>query len=75
MGAKWVAAAALLHQLGTLHADLTRTIDPGSVWGRVAGGREATIAWYGELLSALATDHSAPIVSELAMLRDEVQAL
>ena len=73
--AKWVAAAAALHQLGTLHADLTRTIDPGSVWGRVAGGREATLAWTGDLLTALATDYSAPIISELAMLRDEVQAL
>ena len=73
--AKWVAAAAMLHQLGTLHADLTRTIDPGSVWGRVAGGRDATLAWYGDLLTALASDYSAPIISELAMLRDEVQAL
>ena len=73
--AKWVAAAAALHQLGTLHADLTRTIDPQSVWGRVPGGRDATLAWHDELATALGADFTAPILTELGMLREEVRSL
>ena len=35
--ARWVCAAHVLHNAGTLLADLRRTIDPGTVWTRFAG--------------------------------------
>lgn len=44
--ARWVLSANLVHGAGTLLADLARTDFPDSVWGRRAGGREATVRWY-----------------------------
>jgi HD domain-containing protein len=41
--ARWVCAAHVLHNAGTLLADLRRTIDPGTVWTRFAGGRMETV--------------------------------
>lgn len=44
--ARWVCAADKLHNASTILADLRRTIDPDSVWGRFTGGRDATVRWY-----------------------------
>jgi HD domain len=41
--ARWVCAAHVLHNAGTLLADLRRTIDPGTVWTRFAGGPAETV--------------------------------
>lgn len=43
-GARWVCAADAVHAAGTLLADVRRTIEPATVWSRVAGGRDAAIA-------------------------------
>lgn len=44
--ARWVCAADKLHNASTILADLRRTIDPNTVWGRFSGGRDATVRWY-----------------------------
>ena len=44
--ARWVAAAHVLHEAGTLLADLRRTIDPGTVWTRFSGGPQETVLRY-----------------------------
>jgi hypothetical protein len=36
----------VLHDAGTLLADLRRTIDPGTVWTRFAGGPVETVRGY-----------------------------
>jgi len=67
--ARWVCAADKVHNAGSILADLRRTIDPESVWGRFNGGREGTMKWYRGVharLTALGFD--APIVHELAHL-------
>ncbi len=70
--ARWVTAADKLHAASSLAADLRRTVDPDAVWGRVAGGREATLAWYRRVHDTLATaGFDAPIMAELdAAVRD-----
>lgn len=44
--ARWVCAADKLHNASSILSDLGRTVDSGAVWGRFAGGRAATVAWY-----------------------------
>jgi len=44
--ARWVCAAHVLHDAGTLLADLRRTIDPGTVWTRFSGGPLETVRGY-----------------------------
>jgi (p)ppGpp synthase/HD superfamily hydrolase len=44
--ARWVCAADKLHNVSTILADLRRTIDPDTVWNRLAGGRDGTVRWY-----------------------------
>ena len=44
--ARWVCAAHVLHDAGTLLADLRRTIDPGTVWTRFSGGPVETVRGY-----------------------------
>lgn len=67
--ARWVCAADKVHNAGSILADLRRTIDADSVWGRFGGGREGTQQWYRDVLQRLrAVGFSAPIVDELAGL-------
>lgn len=70
--ARWVCAADKLHGVSSLVADLRRTVDPGAVWARVAGGRETVVPWYRRLHDELATaGFVAPIMAELdAAVRD-----
>jgi len=44
--ARWVCAADKIHNASTILADLRRTVDPESVWGRFSAGKEGTIRWY-----------------------------
>ena len=43
---RWVCAADKVHNGNTMLADLRRTVDAETVWGRFAVGREGTIRWY-----------------------------
>jgi (p)ppGpp synthase/HD superfamily hydrolase len=64
--ARWVCAADKVHGAYTLVYDLARTSFPETVWGRLAAGREGTIAWYRAVAERLrAVGFEAPIVVEL----------
>jgi len=64
--ARWVCAADKLHNASTVLADLRRTIDPNSVWGRFTGGREATLRWYRRVYDRLEElGFSGEIMAEL----------
>lgn len=71
--AHWVCAADKVHNANTTLADLRRTVDPPSVWGRFAGGRAGTVQWYRDVYNQLATaGFAGPIMEEL---RAAVEAL
>lgn len=64
--ARWVCAADKVHNAGSILADLRRTIDPETVWGRFNGGRDSTLQWYRGVRDRLsAVGFSAPILAEL----------
>ncbi|MDE3173930.1 MAG: HD domain-containing protein [Gemmatimonadota bacterium] len=66
-GARWVCAADAIHTGSTILADLDRTIDPGSVWGRFHSGKSGTIRWYRRIYERLRENGFAlPIMDELA---------
>lgn len=70
---RWVCAADAIHTASTILADLKRTIDPESVWGRFQWGKSGTIRWYRRVYERLREEgFAAPIMDELA---DVVQAL
>jgi (p)ppGpp synthase/HD superfamily hydrolase len=67
--ARWVCAADKVHNAGSILADLRRTIEPESVWGRFGGGRDGTLGWYRDVRDRLqALGFNAPIANELAEL-------
>jgi (p)ppGpp synthase/HD superfamily hydrolase len=71
--ARWVWAADKLHNASTLVADLKRTIDPNTIWSRMAGGKSATVRWYRRAFDRLKeVGFDAPIMREL---EDAVQEL
>ena len=71
--ARWVCAADKIHNASSILADLRRTVDPESVWGRFSVGKEGTIRWYRAVHERLKElGFSAPIVAEL---RDVAQSL
>jgi (p)ppGpp synthase/HD superfamily hydrolase len=64
--ARWVCAADKVHNANSILADLRRTIDPQSVWGRFSSGRTGTIAWYRAVHDRLReVGFTAPILEEL----------
>jgi (p)ppGpp synthase/HD superfamily hydrolase len=64
--ARWVCAADKVHNGGSILADLRRTIDPETVWGRFNGGRDSTLQWYRGVRDRLTTlGFTAPILAEL----------
>ena len=64
--ARWVCAADKLHNASTILADLKRTIDPNTVWGRFNVGKEGTVRWYRRVYERLTElGFHAPIVREL----------
>ena len=73
--AHWVCAADKVHSGNATLADLRRTRDPGSVWGRFSGGRTSTVAWYRSVLDRLAAaGFAAPIMSELRETVKQLEA-
>lgn len=72
--ARWVCAADKLHNAGTILADLQRTIDPMTVWGRFSVGREGTVRWYRRVYERLrAVGFSAPIMDEFGRVVDMLE--
>jgi hypothetical protein len=71
--ARWACAADKVHNAGTTLADLRRTIDVETVWGRLSGGRDGTIGWYRAVAEQLGSiGFRAPIVAELAALVEDI---
>ncbi|HEU4988891.1 MAG TPA: HD domain-containing protein [Gemmatimonadaceae bacterium] len=74
--ARWVCAADAIHSASTILADLKRTIDPDSVWGRYHLGRSGTIRWYRRLYERLlAEGFDAAIMPELAGVVESLERL
>ena len=72
--ARWVCAADKLHNAGTIVADLKRTIDPGTVWGRFNAGRGGTVRWYRRVYERLrALGFTAPIMDELRRIVESLE--
>lgn len=53
--ARWLVAADTLHSAGSLLADLARTVEAASVWGRLSLGRERTLAGFRRVHDRLAS--------------------
>ena len=71
--ARWVCAADKIHNASSILADLRRTVDPESVWGRFSVGKEGTIRWYRAVHDRLRElGFNAPIADEL---KDVTEAL
>ncbi len=71
--ARWVCAADKVHNGNSILADLRRTVDADSVWGRFSVGREGTIRWYRAVYGRLVElGFDAPILDEL---REVAEAL
>lgn len=71
--ARWVCAADKVHNGSSVLADLRRTLDPDTVWGRFSLGREGTIRWYRSVYERLAAvGFDAEILAEL---REVAEAL
>lgn len=67
--ARWVCAADKVHNAGATLADVRRTIDPDTVWGRFSGGRDGTLQWYRDVSARLrGAGFDAPIMGELDAL-------
>ena len=74
--ARWVCAADKLHNAGTIVADLQRTIDPMTVWGRFSAGREGTVRWYRRVHERLReVGFTATIMDELRRVVETLEDL
>ncbi len=74
--ARWVCAADKLHNAGTIVADLKRTIDPATVWGRFSVGRDGTVRWYRRVYERLRElGFTAPIMDELRRIVETLEEL
>jgi (p)ppGpp synthase/HD superfamily hydrolase len=72
--ARWVCAADKVHNGSTILADLKRTIDANTVWGRFNVGREGTVRWYRRVYERLAElGFDAPIMAELRAVADALE--
>ncbi len=72
--ARWVCAADKIHNGSSILADLRRTVDPDSVWGRFTAGREGTIRWYRRVHDRLAqVGFDAPIMDELRRVTESLE--
>lgn len=67
--ARWVCAVDKVHHAGSILADLRRTLDADSVWGRFSGGRDGMLAWFRAVRDRLISlGFTAPITEELSHL-------
>ena len=72
--AHWVCAADKLHNASSILADLKRTIDATTVWGRFNVGREGTIRWYRRVYERLReVGFTAPIMEELRRVVEQLE--
>lgn len=72
--ARWVCAADKIHNASTILADLRRTVDPESVWGRFAAGKEGTIRWYRAVHDRLSElGFAEPIMDELRTVAEALE--
>ena len=72
--ARWIYAANALHNVGSLLADLRRTLDPETVWSRFSIGKDGTIRWYRQVLERLRrAGFHEPIMSEFEALVNELE--
>lgn len=72
--ARWVCAADKVHNGSSLLADLRRTVDADTVWGRFSVGRDGTIRWYRAVYDRLgALGFDAPIVTELCAVVEALE--
>lgn len=72
--ARWVGAADAIHTASTILADLKRTIDPDSVWGRYQWGKRGTIRWYRRVYERLRDQgFDAPVMLELANVVESLE--
>jgi (p)ppGpp synthase/HD superfamily hydrolase len=73
--ARWVCVADKVHNANSTLADLQRTVDPTSVWGRFSSGREGTIRWYRDVHARLSElGFNAPIMAELSETASALEA-
>lgn len=72
--ARWVCAADKLHNASCILADLKRTIDTTTVWGRFNVGREGTVRWYRRVYDRLRqVGFTAPIMDELRRVVEQLE--
>ena len=72
--ARWVCAADKLHNASSILADLKRTIDASTVWGRFNVGREGTVRWYRGVYERLSDlGFAAPIMDELRRVVEQLE--
>ena len=73
-GARWVCAADKIHNGSSVLADLRRTQDPDTIWGRFKAGKPATIWWYRAVHARLReVGFDEPIMSELNEVAGELE--
>jgi (p)ppGpp synthase/HD superfamily hydrolase len=73
--ARWVCAAHTLHNVGSLLADVRRTIEPATVWNRGGTGRDGTLLWYRTVFERLHTvGFRTPMMEELGAMVMELEA-
>ena len=74
--ARWVCAADKIHNASSIVADLRRTVDAETIWGRFGGGRTGTGKWYRQVYERLRElGFDAPIMAELDKASRELQDL
>jgi len=74
--ARWVCAADKVHNAASIIADLRRTLDPETIWGRFGGGRAGASRWYRQVYERLRElGFDAPIMAELDKASGELQKL
>jgi (p)ppGpp synthase/HD superfamily hydrolase len=71
--ARWVCAADMIHNGSSIIADLERTLDPDTVWGRFSAGRMGTVRWYRQVYERLKELGFDTLI--MAELRDVAEAL
>ena len=72
--ARWVCAADKLHNGNSILADLKRTIDTATVWGRFNVGREGTVRWYRRVYERLnEVGFTASIMNELRRMVEQLE--
>lgn len=73
--ARWICAADKLHNAASIIADLRRTVDPETVWGRFNVGRDGTMRWYRSVHDRLASlGFRGHIMTELGAMVTELES-